>query len=54
MSDHYDALETRSADQRERDIFAALPAQIAHAKARAPAFARIVSVLHAESGPVAQ
>ncbi len=32
MSEHFDALETRSADEREADLMAALPGQIAHAK----------------------
>ena len=36
---HFDALETRSADEREAALRRALPAQIAHAMARAPAFA---------------
>ncbi len=36
---HYDQLETRSADEREKALAAALPAQIAHAKANAPFFA---------------
>jgi len=40
MSDHYDALETRDPETREREILARLPLQIAHAKARAPAFAK--------------
>jgi phenylacetate-CoA ligase len=35
MSDFFDALETRSAEERERDLMARLPAQIAHAKATA-------------------
>ncbi len=39
-SSHYDALETRSTEQREQALMAALSAQIAHAQARAPAFAR--------------
>ena len=39
MADHYDALETRDPEARERDILARLPLQVAHAKARAPAFA---------------
>ncbi len=39
MADHYDALETRDPEARERDILARLPLQIAHARARAPAFA---------------
>ena len=36
---HFDALETRSADEREAALRRALPAQIAHAIARAPALA---------------
>lgn len=39
MRRHYDDLETRSADQREADITAALPRQIAHAMKIAPAMA---------------
>lgn len=34
----YDSLETRDPDARERDLLAALPKQIAHAKAHAPAY----------------
>ena len=41
MSDHFDSLETRDPEQRERDQFARLPRQIAHAMTRAPAFARL-------------
>ena len=37
---HYDSLETRTPDERERALMAALPAQLAHARSRAPAFAR--------------
>ena len=40
MTDHYDALETRDAEVREREQFAQLARQLAHAKAHAPAFAR--------------
>ncbi|MAS45104.1 MAG: AMP-dependent synthetase [Rhodobacteraceae bacterium] len=36
---YFDALETRSADQRAADLAAELPALIAHAKAAAPAMA---------------
>nr|WP_211112193.1 AMP-binding protein [Azospirillum soli] len=36
-------METRSADQREAELFAALPAQIAHAKAHAPYFSRLLA-----------
>ncbi len=39
MTEHYDELETRGPEARERALFAALPQQIAHAKAHAPAFA---------------
>ena len=38
---YYDALETRDPEQRERDLFAALHRQVAHAKANAPAFAEL-------------
>ncbi|THF63932.1 phenylacetate--CoA ligase [Pseudothauera nasutitermitis] len=38
--DYYDARETRPQDEREADLFARLPAQIAHARAHAPAFAQ--------------
>jgi phenylacetate-CoA ligase len=37
--EHYDALETRTRDERDAALADALPAQIAHAIARAPAFA---------------
>ena len=42
MSEHYDGLETRSPEAREGALMAALPAHIAHAKAHAPGFARIL------------
>jgi phenylacetate-CoA ligase len=35
---HYDALETRDPQERERALLAALPQQVAHAKANAPYF----------------
>jgi phenylacetate-CoA ligase len=38
----YDALETRDPQVRERALLAALPEQIAHAKAQAPALARLL------------
>ena len=38
---YFDALETRDPEQRERDLFAALPGQIAHAVQNAPAFAEL-------------
>ncbi|TMH66141.1 MAG: phenylacetate--CoA ligase [Betaproteobacteria bacterium] len=43
MSDHFDRLETRDPAVRERAQWAQLPRQIAHAKAHAPAFARILA-----------
>jgi phenylacetate-CoA ligase len=43
MTDFYDDLETRSSDQRETALFAALPAHLAHAKAAAPHFTRILA-----------
>ena len=39
----YDDLETRVPEQREAALMAALQIQLAHAKARAPAFARILA-----------
>ena len=42
MSQHFDALETRAPDVREAALMAALPAQIAHAQAHAPAFAELL------------
>jgi len=39
---HFDRLETRSPAQREAALMAALPKLIAHAKRRAPGFARIL------------
>jgi len=41
--DHYDSLETRGPDERESALFEALAAQIEHAKASAPAFARLLA-----------
>jgi phenylacetate-CoA ligase len=43
MSEHFDTLETRDPELRERAQFAALPRQIALAKAAASAFARILA-----------
>jgi phenylacetate-coenzyme A ligase PaaK-like adenylate-forming protein len=39
---HYDALETRDPQERERALMAELPRQIAHAKANAPYFAALL------------
>ena len=43
MGEHFDLLETRDPEVRERELLAQLPRQIAHAKADAPAFARILA-----------
>ena len=40
--EYYDELETREPEERRRTQFAALPAHIAHAQQRSPAFARIL------------
>ncbi|NPC58053.1 phenylacetate--CoA ligase family protein [Caenimonas soli] len=42
MSKHYDALETRAPAQREAELMAALPRQVAHAQRATPAFAAIL------------
>jgi phenylacetate-CoA ligase len=39
MSDYYDALETRSPEQREHDLFSRLPGLLQHAKKFSPYFA---------------
>jgi phenylacetate-CoA ligase len=43
----YDRLETRDPAQREADLMAALPVQIAHAQAQAPAFAELLKGIDA-------
>lgn len=42
MSEHYDALETRSADQREAQLMAALPGQVGYAQKASAAMAQIL------------
>jgi phenylacetate-CoA ligase len=42
MTDFYDALEVRDPAEREQDLLAALPKQIAQAQTAAPAFAKIL------------
>jgi len=42
MTDHYDKLEIRDPAERERDLLAALPKQIAQAQTTATAFAKIL------------
>jgi phenylacetate-CoA ligase len=43
MSDYFDALETRDPQEREAQLMAALPAQVAHAQRNAPAYAQILA-----------
>ena len=43
MADYFDTLETRDPELRERAQLVALPAQIAYAKAHAPAYARLLA-----------
>ncbi len=43
MTEHYDALESRSPQEREQALMAALPQQIAHAQQASPAFAEILA-----------
>jgi len=42
LSQYYDALETRSTAEREAALMAALPKHLAHAKQKAPGWARIL------------
>jgi phenylacetate-CoA ligase len=49
MNAFYDALEQRSPDQREADLLAALPEQVAHAQAHSEAFAHILAGVDAHS-----
>jgi len=49
MSQHHDALETRSPQQREADLMAALPQQLAHAQKNSAAFAEILQGVQASS-----
>jgi len=43
VSQYYDTLETRAPEERETALMAALARQVAHAKANAPAFARLLA-----------
>lgn len=47
MSEYFDALETRDPAQREAQLLAALPRQVAHAQRHAPAFAQILAQVEA-------
>jgi phenylacetate-CoA ligase len=43
MSKYYDALETRNPAEREAELMAALPTQVAHAQKSSPAFAKTLA-----------
>ncbi|MCX7660659.1 MAG: AMP-binding protein [Caldimonas manganoxidans] len=47
--EHFDALETRDPAQREADLMAMLPRQVAHAQARSPAYAHILEGIDARA-----
>lgn len=49
MADHYDALETRSADERAASLAECLPAHIAHAKTNTDHFARTLAEVDANA-----
>ena len=49
MNSHYDRLETRDPELREREQMTLLRAQIAHAKAHSPAFGRILQDVDPEA-----
>ena len=49
MPDHYDDLETRSPQARHSALFDALPAQIAHARLKAPAYGALLEGVNAKS-----
>lgn len=42
-SEHYDARETRSPEEREAELLRRLPVQVAHAKSHAPAYTALLS-----------
>ena len=49
MNKFYDALETRSTQEREAALMAALPGQVAHAQCHAPALGQILAGVDAAS-----
>src|SRR3546814_18839155 len=49
--EYYDNLETRSAEAREAALMAALPGQLAHAKAKAPAYAEMLAEVDPDAVP---
>lgn len=49
MSDYYDALETRSTEEREAALFEALRTQIRDAQSRSPGFAKLLDGVDADA-----
>ncbi|WP_066267779.1 phenylacetate--CoA ligase family protein [Hydrogenophaga palleronii] len=49
QTEFFNALETRSTDEREAAFMAALPAQVAHAQQHAPAFAELLAGVDAST-----
>ncbi len=49
MSDYYDDLETRSPQARDSALFNALPAQIEHARQKAPAYGVLLEGVNAKT-----
>ncbi|WP_114376903.1 phenylacetate--CoA ligase family protein [Elioraea thermophila] len=49
MAEHFDALETRDPEERERALMRALAAQVAHAKANTPHYARLLAEVDPET-----
>lgn len=47
--EHFDALETRPADEREADLFSRLPGLISHARAGAPSWAALLGDVDPQS-----
>jgi phenylacetate-CoA ligase len=46
---HYDGVETRPPDERESQLFAKLPRQVAHAKANAPFYRELLAGIEAQA-----
>ncbi|MBI5276387.1 MAG: AMP-binding protein [Burkholderiales bacterium] len=49
MTEFFDALETRTPAEREAQLLAALPGQVAHAQQQSPAFRRILDSVDAQA-----
>lgn len=49
MTEHFDALETRSSDEREAALFSQLPDLIAHAQSNSPAWGELLKGVDAKS-----